>query len=299
MARIYLSPSTQVSNVGAYRSGNESTHMRQIAARVSPLLKAHGHSVRIGYTNSALGNVQDGNAWGYDFYIAIHSNAGGGEGTTVFTVPTTTSRALGNALIKHVAPVSPGERKFKMYDGSGFLEVNSTRGKSALVEVEFHDSREGADHIAANHDAYARAIANAILDVAGRKQSVAQKIVSAITRKPAPKTTAQLAAEVIAGKHGVGAARKRSLGSRYAEVQAEVNRMLLGSNAATRVVKKPAPAPKPKPAPAPKRKTNTQIAMEVIAGKWSTGNERKARLAAAGYDYAAVQKIVNQRLRKR
>lgn len=40
-------------------------------------------------------------------------------------------------------------------------------------------------------------------------------------------------------------------------------------------------------------KSNQQIAIEVIAGQWGTGEDRKARLAAAGYDYAAVQSIVN------
>ncbi len=44
------------------------------------------------------------------------------------------------------------------------------------------------------------------------------------------------------------------------------------------------------------KKTNTQIAQEVIDGKWGTGNDRKKRLQAAGYDYDAVQKIVNQKL---
>lgn len=52
---------------------------------------------------------------------------------------------------------------------------------------------------------------------------------------------------------------------------------------------------KPSPAPAP-RKTNEQIADEVIEGKWGNGADRKARLEAAGYDYSAIQKIVNQKL---
>lgn len=42
-----------------------------------------------------------------------------------------------------------------------------------------------------------------------------------------------------------------------------------------------------------KKKTNQEIAKEVIAGKWGNGNERKKKLAAAGYDYSAIQKIVN------
>ena len=35
---------------------------------------------------------------------------------------------------------------------------------------------------------------------------------------------------------------------------------------------------------------------EVIEGKWGNGQERKDRLTAEGYDYNAVQSIVNQRL---
>lgn len=40
-------------------------------------------------------------------------------------------------------------------------------------------------------------------------------------------------------------------------------------------------------------KTVDELAREVIAGKWGNGSERQARLTAAGYDAAAVQKQVN------
>lgn len=43
-------------------------------------------------------------------------------------------------------------------------------------------------------------------------------------------------------------------------------------------------------------KTVSQLADEVIAGKWGNGSDRKARLEAAGYDYSAVQAEVNRRL---
>lgn len=59
----------------------------------------------------------------------------------------------------------------------------------------------------------------------------------------------------------------------------------------------PAPAPSPKPAPTPSsKKSNTEIAKEVIQGKWGNGAERKKRLEDAGYDYAAVQKEVERLL---
>lgn len=39
------------------------------------------------------------------------------------------------------------------------------------------------------------------------------------------------------------------------------------------------------------------VAREVISGKWGNGDTRKSKLEAAGYDYSAVQKKVNELLR--
>lgn len=52
----------------------------------------------------------------------------------------------------------------------------------------------------------------------------------------------------------------------------------------------------PTPAPKPTKKSNEEIANEVIAGKWGNGDDRKKRLAAAGYDYKTIQNIVNQKM---
>lgn len=54
--------------------------------------------------------------------------------------------------------------------------------------------------------------------------------------------------------------------------------------------------PSPAPQPQPSRKSNEELANEVIAGKWGNGEDRKNRLTQAGYDYYAVQSIVNQKL---
>jgi len=86
------------------------------------------------------------------------------------------------------------------------------------------------------------------------------------------KTVDQIAQEVLDGKWGNGAERKRALeaaGYSYADVQKKVNELLT-------------------------KKTNLALAKEVLQGKWGNGNERKCRLTAAGYDYNAVQKEVNK-----
>lgn len=86
----------------------------------------------------------------------------------------------------------------------------------------------------------------------------------------AGKTDEQLAAEVIAGGYGDGAARKQALGSRYDAVQAIVNAKLADPLAG---------------------KSDEQLAQEVIAGKYGDGNARRQALGAR---YDAVQAIVNQ-----
>ena len=45
------------------------------------------------------------------------------------------------------------------------------------------------------------------------------------------------------------------------------------------------------------KKSNTEIAKEVIVGKWGNGAKRKRKLTEAGYDYKEVQAIVNKMMK--
>lgn len=60
--------------------------------------------------------------------------------------------------------------------------------------------------------------------------------------------------------------------------------------------KTPSAASEPQPAP---KKTINELAQEVLDGKWGNDPERKQRLTAAGYDYVAVQKRVNEIIAER
>jgi hypothetical protein len=62
------------------------------------------------------------------------------------------------------------------------------------------------------------------------------------------------------------------------------------------IVEAEAPVPAPTPAPTPTKSVD-ELAHEVLDGRWGNGNDRKARLEAAGYDYNAVQKRVNELLK--
>lgn len=56
-----------------------------------------------------------------------------------------------------------------------------------------------------------------------------------------------------------------------------------------------APTPAPTPAPAPQKSVD-EVAREVLRGDWGNGEDRKARLAKAGYDFNTVQAKVNELL---
>lgn len=92
------------------------------------------------------------------------------------------------------------------------------------------------------------------------------------------KSTSTLAKEVINGDHGSGEARKRALGSRYDEVQAEVNRTLARKTSSTR------------------KKSAQQVAQDIANGRGGWGNEpqRSRKLRSAGYNASDIQRRVNQ-----
>lgn len=160
---------------------------------------------------------------------------------------------------------------------SNLANVNRTANGKVnyrMVELGFGTNRTDSDIMLKQTDAYAKKLVKAI---DGGKVSAKPAPSKPTPSKPAPsKSINTLAKEVIAGKHGNGDKRKKSLGSKYDAVQAEVNRIAGGNK------------------PKPKLKSNNTIAKEVIAGKWGNGSERSRRLKAAGYNPNAIQKIVNK-----
>lgn len=82
----------------------------------------------------------------------------------------------------------------------------------------------------------------------------------------------EVAFDVIAGKYGSGAERKRLLieaGWDYAKVQDTVNKLL-------------------------NQDMIKVVAMQVIQGQWGNGEARRKNLEAAGFNYEKVQKKVNE-----
>lgn len=133
-----------------------------------------------------------------------------------------------------------------------------------------------------NGDARKSALQNAGYDYNTIQSIVNQKLSGkTASSKPALKSINEVAREVIEGKWGNGQDRFNRLanaGYDGNEVQNRVNE-ILGAKSVSN------------------KKSNETIANEVIKGLWGNGTDRKNRLTAAGYDYNAIQKIVNKKLR--
>lgn len=184
------------------------------------------------------------------------------------------------------ATACPGEYLYSRM-GQIAQEVNKKLGISAIPTNQMYRIRknwkDAASQIGAytNFDNAKRACKDGyyVFDSKGNIVYPEQKQEAAPAPAPTKKSVQEIAAEVWAGKWGNGAIRKQRLeaaGYNYNEVQRAVE------------------AYKKTPAPAPVKKSNAEIAKEVWAGKWGNGTDRKKRLEAAGYNYAAVQAEVEK-----
>lgn len=184
------------------------------------------------------------------------------------------------------ATACPGEYLYSRM-GQIAQEVNKKLGIGTTTINQMYRIRktwkDAASQIGAytNFDNAKRACKDGyyVFDSKGNIVYPEQKQEAAPAPTPTKKSVQEIAAEVWAGKWGNGAIRKQRLeaaGYNYNEVQRAVE-----------VYKKT-------PAPAPVKKSNAEIAKEVWAGKWGNGTDRKKRLEAAGYNYAAVQAEVEK-----
>lgn len=144
-----------------------------------------------------------------------------------------------------------------------------------LLELGFGTSPRDSKIMTEQVDAYAKRVVEAILN---EKVTPTKK---PTTTKPKAKTITEVAQEVIAGKWGNNPSRAKRLtdaGYNATAVQQEVNRLLKGKQ--------------------PKRLTNEEVARQIVRGQgnWGNGQTRRQRLEKAGYNYQAVQNIINRLL---
>lgn len=168
---IYLSPSTQENNVGAGNYGTEENRMNAIADITEKELIRHGVKVYRNKPNMTLAQVvHDSNTKNPDIHFAIHSNAGGGRGCEVFCYKFgSTGEAFARSIYNNLSLLTPTKDRgvFQGYNyygtGKHMYEVTYTNAPAALVEIDFHDSIDGANFIINNTERIGVLFAKCIL----------------------------------------------------------------------------------------------------------------------------------------
>ena len=278
--KIYLSPSNQNRNLYSYGDTNEMIQCNKIATELKKELEKYGFEVKKARQGQEMyTSISESNSWGADLHIPIHTNAFNGKvtgGTLVMLYNDKTENVkAGKAILNALAPISPGADYSLKYRPE-LAELNSTNAIAVYIEVEFHDTKTGAKWIIENTKNIAKHIAKGICNYYGVTQKNEKDKVEEMYR---------VGTEWIDGKckNQKGAFKvyenAKNLCNKY------VNHYVFDSkgNVKYKNIKT--------------KKSNEEIAKEVIRGLWGNGATRRQKLTQAGYNYSAVQSIVNKMLR--
>jgi len=174
--KVYLSPSQQIHNKGVGDYGTEAERCQDIATRAGKLLRAAGVSVKQTpksweqYSGDTwLSKVAAAsNAFGADAHVCIHTNAGraSARGTDAWHYPgSAKGKALAKAIYDRVVRVSGKGRG--IHTEPVFYETRAAKAPVCYIELIFHTNKDDVKLVIERPDAFARAIAEGILEYGG------------------------------------------------------------------------------------------------------------------------------------
>ncbi len=166
--KIFLSPSNQRANVGAYRNTNECEQCTAIAsAAAEHLIENYVCEVEIGREEDNMSKrATISELFGSGAYVAIHTNAfsdAAVSGTeTYFHSSDEKGKELASMLLENVSKLTGRKRSCKKNDS--LIELNTPTCARAYIEVEFHSNPDKALWIENNTDEIGKVIAETIAD---------------------------------------------------------------------------------------------------------------------------------------
>lgn len=171
--RIYLSPSNQSGNKYATGGTNEMAQCDKIAKAAEKALDRCGFEVMVGKSGDTMQNrCKESDAFKADVHMPIHTNAFDAKttgGTLVMVAKLDATRVkAGNALLDAVGKLSPG-KDYVLRVRTDLYEINTPKAMTLYLEVEFHDTKTGADWIRNNIDEIGEAIAKGMCQYFGVK----------------------------------------------------------------------------------------------------------------------------------
>lgn len=159
MSHIYLSPESRPRGHGKYAGYDvfEQDVCDEIAQLLSRRLTKAGFKVTIGAKGTNMASrVAFANAHNVDYYMCIHSNAGGGTGAECLYYNAPASIRANQLVYDELIKLYPSKRGIKDY--SHFYENAYTQMVSCYPEIAFHDNIKDAKFIVENKPAIAEAL---------------------------------------------------------------------------------------------------------------------------------------------
>lgn len=168
MPVLVLSPSQQEANqyAGGVTGYNDSEEfwMRKLANRAKQLIDEQkwGITVHVVNKGSVGANVTESNRLRATEHIDLHTDAGGGHGTTVFHHSASAGgKKLAQAVYPFVSAASNlPDRGIRTHDA--FVALHETVAKAIIVEHAFHDNPSEAQEIRDSIEEFALAICKGV-----------------------------------------------------------------------------------------------------------------------------------------
>ena len=162
---IYLNPSVQTKNMYINNLGSEAENMRDIAELMYKELKLVSYiDIEANIAKNVLSlsqSVNQSNSRKRHIHFALHSNAGGGQGTEIYTIGS--NKTFATTMYESFLELGNFKRR-GVKDGTHLYEIKNVKADHvALIEFAFHDNLKEAKFIVENKALIANQMAKSIL----------------------------------------------------------------------------------------------------------------------------------------
>lgn len=162
---IYLNPSVQTKNMYINNLGSEAENMRDIAELMYKELKLVSYiDIEANIAKNGLSlsqSVNQSNSRKRHIHFALHSNAGGGQGTEIYTKGS--NKTFATTMYESFLELGNFKRR-GVKDGTHLYEIKNVKADHvALIEFAFHDNLKEAKFIVKNKALIANQMVKSIL----------------------------------------------------------------------------------------------------------------------------------------
>lgn len=165
MVSVFLSPSDQHGNTYAYGDTNEAVVCQQISILLEDKLNEYG--VIVDSDPNMYSAVAVSNALRPDLHLAIHTNASPGHnvrGVRVFYYPDSEyGKTYAEKFFRALSCLYEGSHALKEH--ASLYELRNTLSPAVYLELDFHDTVDGARWLINNKELIANTLCNVIVEI--------------------------------------------------------------------------------------------------------------------------------------